>query len=80
MSTANSNPDCAGFYSAGHKVLCRNLGLTQHFCTYVYVASIELIAASHLSVQDQHPLTGTLFYIIVVMIPHYFHKQQYSLS
>ena len=49
---------------------------TLTFCTCVYAASIELIAASH--VQDQHPLTGTLFdTIVVVTIPHYFHRQQY---
>ena len=39
---------CAVFYSAGHKVLCRNLSPTQLLCGYVYVTSIELFAASYL--------------------------------
>ena len=65
---------CAVPYSVGHKVLWRNLDLAQLFCTYVHAAYIEEDRRES-SVQNQYPLTGTLFYISIVcsnveMIPH----------
>ena len=55
---------CAGVYSVGHKVSCRNLDLSQLFVlTYVYAASIRLIAASHLyRIKIHLPVHPLLFY------------------
>ena len=49
------------------------------FCTDVYAASIELIAARHLFRNNAHLPVPSLEIIVVlkVMIPHYFHKQQH---
>ena len=56
---------CCILLSRGHKVLQRNLDLTQLFCTSVCVAYIELIAASHLfRIKIQYPITGTLFCLL----------------
>ena len=64
-------------YSVGHKSIMSQPRPHATFHTYVHAASIGLIAASHLSRINIHFYQYTLFYIIE-MIPHYFHKQQYT--
>ena len=48
---------CAGFYSAGHKVIYRNLDLTQLFLV-LRLRRKKRIDRRESSVQDQYPLTG----------------------
>ena len=42
------------YYSPGHTILCRHPHLTQPLCSYVYAASVKLIAASHLFSFNTH--------------------------
>ena len=50
---------------------CRNLDLTQQTFVYLLLRRKHLIDRREPSDQRQYPLTGTLFYMFVVMIPHY---------
>ena len=67
------------FYSAGHKVSCRNLDLAQllvlSFTSKALKLSPRVTCSGSISTYPY-----SLFHIIIVliiMIPHYFHKQRY---
>ena len=68
---------CAGFHSAGHKVSCRNHDLAQRFVLTFQPQALDW--SPRVTVQDQistyYPYT--LYILVVVTIPHYFHKQRY---
>ena len=63
-----------------HKVSCRNLDLSRNFLYFSVDAASILNGSSRVTCSGSisaYPYTLSSINIVVVMIPHYFHKQRY---